>query len=117
MALRGAALDVWVAAARRRLRPEGWLTVVLGADRLQDALVAMAGGFGSVAVLPLAPRAGRDAHRVVIRARKGGRGPLRLLAPFVLHAAPQHTEGADDLTPEARAVLRDAVALFAERAG
>lgn len=119
LALRGDATPLagWVDAARRRLRPGGWLTLILGADRLADALVAMAGGFGSLALLPLAPRAGRDAHRIVIRARKGARGPLRLLSPFVLHAAPRHAADAEDLTPSAQAVLRKGAALFTDPAG
>lgn len=119
LALRGDATPLagWVDAARRRLHPEGWLTLILGADRLSDALVALAGRFGSLAVLPLVPRAGRDAHRIVMRARKGGRGPLRLLSPFVLHAAPRHAADAEDLTPGAQAVLRNGAALFADRPG
>lgn len=107
----GASLGVWVGTAARRLRPFGWLTMVLGADRLGDALVALAAAFGSVAILPLAPRAGREAGRVLIRARKGGRAPLRLLAPLVLHAAPDHPGDREDLTTEAQAVLRDAAAI------
>jgi tRNA1Val (adenine37-N6)-methyltransferase len=38
--------------------------------------------------LPLAtPRQGRAAVRIIVQARKGGRGAFRLLAPFVIHAA------------------------------
>lgn len=106
----GGSLADWIAAARRRLRPEGWLTLVLGADRLADALAAMA-GLGSVVILPVAPRQGRPAGRVLIRARKGGRAPLRLLAPLVMHAAPRHAADAEDLTPEAETLLRGAAAL------
>lgn len=111
-ALRGdRPLAGWIACARRRLRPQGWLTLVLGADRLADALAALAGGFGSVSVLPVAPRAGRPAHRILVRARKGGRAPLRLLAPLVMHAAPAHPGDREDLTAAAQAVLRGGVAI------
>lgn len=106
----GGVLADWITAARRRLRPEGWLTLVLGADRLSDALVAMT-GLGSIAILPVAPRAGRPAGRVLIRARKGGKAPLRLLAPLVMHAAPHHAADAEDLTPEAQDLLRGGAAL------
>lgn len=99
-------LGDWVSAGYRRLRPGGWLTVIQNADRLADLLAAMAGGGGTIAVLPIAPRAGRDAGRVIVRARKGGRGALRLLAPLVLHAAPEHARDAEDLTEIARSVLR-----------
>jgi tRNA1(Val) A37 N6-methylase TrmN6 len=106
----GGTLADWIVAARRRLRPEGWLTLVLGADRLGDALSAMA-GLGSLSILPVAPRAGRPAGRVLIRARKGGKAPLRLLAPLVMHATARHEADAEDLTPDAHDLLRAAVAL------
>lgn len=97
----------WIAVGRARLAPRGWLTLVLSSDRLPDALAAM-NGLGSVAVRPVAGRAGRDAGRVLVRARKGGRAPFRLLAPVVLHAAPHHAGDGEDQTEIARAILRDA---------
>jgi tRNA1Val (adenine37-N6)-methyltransferase len=77
-------LSDWVLAATRRLRPGGWLTLILGADGLPEVLAALAPRLGSAAVLPLAAREGRAALRVIVRARKGGRASFRLLAPFVL---------------------------------
>ena len=52
----------------------------------------------------MAPRAGRPAERVLVRARKGSRAPLTLLAPFVLHDAPGCAGGAV-YTRAAQAVL------------
>jgi tRNA1(Val) A37 N6-methylase TrmN6 len=104
-------LGDWIAAGLRRLRPGGRITVIQSADRLADLLAALAPGAGSVAVLPVAPRDGRPARRVIVSARKGGRGALRLLAPLVLHAAPAHAGDGEDFTDAARAVLRDAAAL------
>ena len=104
-------LAAWIDAARRRLRPGGWLTLIQSAERLGEVLAALGPGWGSVAVLPLAPRAGRPAGRIVLRARKGGRGALRLCAPFVVHAAARHLRDGDDLTEAARAVLREGAAL------
>ena len=51
--------------------------------------------------------AGSPAGRVLVAARKGARGPLRLLAPLITHAAPRHDRDAEDLTPLAAQVLRD----------
>lgn len=101
----------WAAAGFRRLKPGGWFTLIQNADRLADVLTAMARLGGSIVVLPIAPREGRPAGRVLVAARKGGRGPLRLLAPFVLHARPAHEADREDLTPAAQAVLRHAQAL------
>lgn len=101
----------WIAAGLRRLRPGGRITVIQSADRLADLLAALSPRAGSVTVLPVAPRDGRPARRVIVAARKGGRGALRLLPPFVLHAAPAHAGDGEDFTDAARAVLRDAAAL------
>ena len=100
----------WLSAARKRLNPGGWLTLIQLADRLPDILAGLA-GFGSVAVLPLIPRPGRAATRVVIRARKGARGPFRLLAPVVMHDGPEHDGDRENYSPALRAVLRDGAAL------
>lgn len=106
-------LAVWLDAAARRLVPGGWLTLIQAADRLPTLLAACDGRLGSLCVLPLAPRAGRPAARVILRARKGGRAAFRLLAPFVLHEGAAHARDGDSFTPAAQAVLRDGAALTA----
>ncbi|RMH48888.1 MAG: methyltransferase, partial [Alphaproteobacteria bacterium] len=112
-ALREGGLDLagWIGAALRRLRPGGWLTLVHRAERLPAILAALEGRAGAVTVLPLAPRQGRPAGRIILRARKGARAPFRLLAPLVLHAGPVHLRDGDDFTPRARAVLREGAGL------
>lgn len=105
-------LSAWVDAAIRRLRPGGWLTLIMAAARLPALLGCLDGRVGNVAVLPLAGRAGADAGRVLLRARKGARGPFRLAAPLVLHQGAAHGgDRADDHGPLARAILREAAAL------
>jgi tRNA1(Val) A37 N6-methylase TrmN6 len=56
-------------------------------------------------VFPLWPAAGRPAKRVLIQARKGARGPLRLLPGLALH-----DEGGG-FSPWVEDVLRHARAL------
>lgn len=104
-------LAQWIDAATRRLGPGGWLTVIHEAARLPDLLAAADGRLGSLALLPLIPRMGRPATRIILRARKGGRGAFRLLAPLVLHDGPAHDGDRDSFTAELRAVLRDGFAL------
>ena len=96
----------WVRQGLKRLHPGGTITLIQNADRLADLLAALGAGAGSVTVLPIAPRVGRPAGRVIVQARKGGRGPFRLLAPLVLHEAAHHAADAEDLTSIARSVLR-----------
>jgi tRNA1Val (adenine37-N6)-methyltransferase len=106
-------LSDWVAAATRRLRPGGWLTLICGADGLPEVLAALAPKLGSATVLPLAAREGRPALRIILQARKGGRAPFRLLAPFVIHQGPAHDGDRESYTPAANAVLRDGADLLA----
>lgn len=94
----------WVRAGMRRLHPGGWLTMIQNADRLHTLLGAIPDG--SVTVLPIAARIGRPAGRVIVQARKGGRGRFRLLAPLVLHSQTDHTKDAEDLTEIAQSILR-----------
>ncbi|KGJ03887.1 tRNA1(Val) A37 N6-methylase TrmN6 [Paracoccus halophilus] len=104
-------LAVWIDAALRRLRPGGHLTLIQRTERLGMLMSALEGRAGAITILPVAPREGREAGRVIIVARKGARAPLRLLAPFIMHEKPSHSGDGEDLTPAAQAVLRDAAAL------
>ncbi|MDE3120248.1 MAG: methyltransferase [Paracoccaceae bacterium] len=104
-------LAAWIDAATRRLRPGGWLTMIVGADRLTDLLAGCGSRLGSLSVLPLAPRAGRPAGRVIAQARKGGRAAFRLLAPLVVHEGAAHDGDRDSFTPEAAAILRQGDAI------
>lgn len=105
-------LAAWLAFAARRLVPGGWLTAIQLAERLPDMLGAMPGSMGSVRVMPVQPRMGRDATRVVLRARKGGRAGFALDAPLILHDGAAHLADGDDYSPTARAILRDGAPIF-----
>lgn len=104
-------LDAWIAAAAKRLKPKGHMTMIQRADRLPDMLAACAGRLGSPELLPLAPRTGRAAELVILRARKDGRAPFRLHAPLILHAAERHLKDGDDYREEIAAVLKEGAAL------
>ncbi len=101
----------WVECGARRLSPGGWITLILAAENLPAALAACTGRLGSVAVLPLAARAGQPGLRVILQAKKGGRRAFRLLAPFVLHDGAAHDADRDSYTATAKGILRDAKSL------
>jgi tRNA1(Val) A37 N6-methylase TrmN6 len=103
-------LRQWLRAAARLLRPQGVITLVWRADGLADVLAALATGFGAVAVLPVHPKPGTPAIRVLARAVKGSRAPLSLLPGFVL------ADANGNPTAAAEAVLRSGDVLpFAAR--
>ncbi len=106
-----ASLGDWIATALARLKPKGWLTVIHRAERAPELLRLLDGPAGAIALKPLVARAGRDAGRVIVSARKGAKAPFRLLSPLVLHAGHAHVRDEDDFSPEAAAILRDAAEL------
>lgn len=104
-----APLATWIEALAHRLRHRGTLSLILPAARLAEAASALrAAGCGALTLLPLWPRAGHPAKRLLLRAQRGGRGPDTLLPGLVLHEADGR------FTAAAEAVLRDAAPL-AER--
>jgi tRNA1(Val) A37 N6-methylase TrmN6 len=94
-------LPQWLRAAARLLRPDGAVTLIWRADGLADVLDALADGFGAVAVLPIHPKPGAAAVRVLTRAIKASRAPL-VLRPGLLLA-----DADGKPTRQAEAVLRD----------
>lgn len=100
-------LSIWLDAGLRRLRPGGILTLIQRADRLDDLLAGLRGRAGAITVLPVSAREGREAGRILLSAQKGARTPMRLLAPFIMHANARHEADQEDLTSCARDVLRD----------
>jgi len=84
-------LQRWTGAAARLLCDRGTLSLILPAGRLSEACLALAtSGYGSLAVYPLWPKAGRIAKLAVLRCSKGGRAPARILPGMVLHEADGH---------------------------
>ena len=100
-------IEAWIDAALRFLKPRGRLTLIHRADRLDELIVALSPRLGEIAVIPLWPKAGEAARRVILRARKGAKSPARLSAGLVLHR--------DDggFTEAADAILRGGEALEA----
>jgi len=77
-------LTTWVHAARRILKPGGALTLIWRADELAAVLAALDRGLGSLRVVPVHPRMGAPAIRILVSAVKGGRAPLALEPGLVL---------------------------------
>lgn len=80
-------LPTWIGAASRLLSARGVLTLIWRADGLPDVLAALKRGFGGVAVLPLHPKPGAPAIRVLVRAVKQSRAPLTIYPGLILNEA------------------------------
>ena len=94
-------LQRWVAFAAGAAAPGGEVVFIHRAEMLAELLAAFAPRLGAITVLPLTPRPGAPAARILVRGIKGSRGPLTLLASRSLHAA----EG-NGYAPEFDAILR-----------
>jgi tRNA1(Val) A37 N6-methylase TrmN6 len=99
-------LDPWFRAAAALVRPGGTATVVFRADGLDLVIEAASGRFGGLDILPIAPRPGMAAHRILVRGVKASRAPLRLLPQLVLHS-----DDGNGFRPEVDAILRDGAEL------
>lgn len=91
-------LGDWLQAGLKRTVSGGTLTVILRADRLNEALSALP--LTGISVLPLWPKPRESAKRVLVQLRKGSGAPFRLLPGLILH------DNSGAYTPDADAILR-----------
>ncbi len=104
-AMPAGSLSRWVRFLTRVAAPGGSLTMVHRPEVLPDLLPMLEGRFGGLKVLPLHPRPGEPAVRILLQGRKGSRAPLVLLSGLVLH------ENSNRFRPEIARILRDGAAL------
>lgn len=91
----------WLEAGFHALKSGGSLTVIHRADKTDKIILGLKNRFGAVEIIPLWPRRGEHARRVIVRAVKDRKTPAILHAGVVLHEA----EGG--YTAAADAILRD----------
>jgi tRNA1(Val) A37 N6-methylase TrmN6 len=90
-------LGAWLDVAMAAVRDGGDIVFIHRADRLGDLLGGLSPKCGSFRIRPVQPFAGRDAKRVLVRAQRLGKAPLRLLPPLVLHdgGVRKHTDAVE----------------------
>ena len=94
-------IDAWISVLADRLSGNAALTIIHRARMLAEILAAFDGRLGGAEVIPIHPGESTPAKRVLVRARKGSRAPLRLLRGIVLHDG----SGAKH-TPQIEAIMR-----------
>jgi tRNA1(Val) A37 N6-methylase TrmN6 len=94
-------LGAWATFLIKAVREGGAITLIHRADRLADILSLLAPKAGSFQVRAVHPFADAPAKRVMVRAIKTGKAPLRLLPPLILHE-----RGGAKHTGEVEAILR-----------
>lgn len=98
-------LDDWIRAAHRLLRSNGTLTIIYPAHGTDKIIHAMGKKFGAVEIIPLWPKLGVEAKRVIIRAIKDRQTPARILPGIIIH------ENSGEYTQAADKILREGAAL------
>lgn len=95
-----APLAAWLRACLAILKPGGRFVMIHRPDALAAILGAAENRLGALALLPIHPRAGQAAHRLLVSGVKGSKAPPRIAPGLVLHRA----DG--KLTDEADAIHR-----------
>jgi tRNA1(Val) A37 N6-methylase TrmN6 len=90
-------LESWIHAARRILKSGGVFSLIWRADGLAEVLAALDRGFGSLAILPVHGDAGKPAIRVLVRAVKGGKAPMQILAGLMLNESAAPNKSVQDI--------------------
>jgi len=106
----GATLEEWVKYAHRKLKQGGTLLMIHRADRMSEitATLERRRWFGSIVIYPLFSKAGENAKRVIIRARKERFAPMVLKPGMVIHEKDgKYSVGAQKILGAAEALALD----------
>ncbi len=98
-------LIVWLRFAKAIARPQGTVTAILPPEQLPAALQALSPDGQGVEIIPLWPKQGAAAKRIIVRTRMNAKAPLLMQPGLVLH----RPDGKP--TEEAEAALRHGQAL------
>jgi tRNA1(Val) A37 N6-methylase TrmN6 len=89
-------IEAWCRFFAAMTASDGELTVIHRPDCLPLLLAALAPRFGDLTLLPLYPKQGEPAIRVIIRGVKGSRAALSVLPGLILHdEAGRYTQAAE----------------------
>ena len=85
----------WARFAAAMTRDRGTFTVIHRADALDEILAGLRRRFGAIRIVPLHPRDGVAASRVLVQATKASRAALEILPGRMLHAPGEHVFAAE----------------------
>ena len=94
-------LSEWINFCIKMTAPKGCFYTINRAEAVAEILAALHGKMGSIRLVPLYSKAGREAKRVIVSARKDSKAPAIISPGFVVH------EEDGSYTPAAQRILRD----------
>jgi len=100
-----ASLKDWMRFAVHKVKNKGSITIIIRADRMDEVIAHLYKRVGELMIMPLWPRMGVAAKRVIIQGRKGMHGAAHILPGLALHGEIER------YTPDAKKILWDGAAL------
>jgi tRNA1(Val) A37 N6-methylase TrmN6 len=102
---KSAGIRDWLRFCIHLVRNRGTVSVIYRADRVDEVIAHLHRRVGELKIMPLWPRYGSPAKRVIIQGRKGVHGTASILPGLALHGEVAR------YTREAEEILRDGAAL------
>lgn len=96
----------WIDAAHDTVKSNGTFTMIHRADKVDKIIQGLGKRFGATEIIPLWPKQGEAAKRVIVRAVKHRKSPAKIHAGLVLH------QDNGDYTDEAEKIFRDREGLY-----
>lgn len=80
-------LSEWINEGVKRLKPNGWITIINTPENLIEILISLSKGTGDIQIKPLTSSQNKTANRVIIRAKKGSKSITKLYPPLITHVS------------------------------
>ena len=101
-----ATLDDWLDIAVKRCSLNGHIILIHRAEKLGQILKKMDRTIGDIKILPVSSFKGKNAHRVIVKGKKGSRAPLQILPPLLIHEICKSDNSQKIYTKIAESILR-----------
>lgn len=82
--------EAWLRTAAAIVRPGGGVALIARPQSIAEILAALNGRFGGLRIVPVHPREGEPAIRIVAYGKRGSRAAMSLESPLILHGAEGH---------------------------
>ncbi len=99
----------WLRTASAIVRPDGRLALIARPQSLAEILNALTNRFGGISIIPVLPKSGAAAIRIIVTAERGSRAGLSIQPEIVLHEQDSH-----DFTAGAAALINGKASLFTD---
>ncbi len=100
-------LRAWLAFCVKMLKPKGLLYLINRVDNMPEILdVLSSKKMGNISVVPVYSIDGKPANRVMIRAQKDSKAPLKILPPLVIRCNGVFTMQAEQILREGKSLFQ-----------